>query len=104
MSSVGSSSLPSRPPAEWAHLELAVRRLLDEHQELQRRAHLAEGRARELETALKEMAGGQLDPIALAKRVDALEAENRDLKNRLDEARETVQRIIARIEFMEEER
>lgn len=104
MSSPGGEFTPVRRPAEWDQLELAVRRLMDEYQQWKRRALAAEARLREVEATLREVSSGALDPVALTERIEALEAENRDLRNRLGRARETIERILARLQFLEEER
>lgn len=91
-------------PPEWDGLELAVRRLLDDHLAARRRAAVAERRARELEAALAQMRGGGPDPVALRQRIDQLEAENRALQARLDDAAERVRRLLARTHFLEDER
>jgi hypothetical protein len=88
---------------EWDWLEMSVRRLLDDHEAWRRRAELAERRVRELESALREVATGKLDPMALAEHARTLEEQNRDLEQRLQQARESVQRIMARLKFAEEE-
>src|SRR5690606_21463337 len=72
-----------RVPAEWDRLELSVRRLLDDHERVRERERAAERRIQELETLLREVTGGGLDPVALNARVAALEAENRELVRRL---------------------
>ncbi len=87
----------------WNELEQTVRRLLDDHDALRQRAAAAEKRAGELERALHDVSGGRIDPMALAERARALEHENRELHTRLDHARETVQRLLARVRFSEEE-
>lgn len=92
------------PPAEWDRLELSVRRLLDDYDRWRERARAAENRIRELETALRDLAGGLLDPLALSARVDALQAENQELRVRLERARERVTTIMARLRFLEEQR
>jgi chromosome segregation ATPase len=91
-------------PAEWNHLELVVRRLLDQYAVVRRRAGTAERRLEQLERTVKELSAGELDPQALRGRVHALEAENRELAARLAEARERVERIQARLRFLEESR
>jgi len=91
-------------PGEWDRLELAVRRLLDEYAACRRRADAAEQRIVELETALHAVAAGAVDPLELRDRVDALEAENRSLRERLERARAGVGRIVARLQFMEDDR
>ncbi len=91
-------------PTEWDTLELAIRRLLDDYQALRRRAAAAEHRVRELEAALAQLGSGAVDPLALQARTDQLEAENRVLRGRLDDAAERVRRLLARTHFLEEER
>jgi len=91
-------------PPELDRLELAVRRLLEAQQALRARNDAAETRIAELETAMRGMATGGLDPMALTERVAALEAENRTLRERLATARQVVQRVMGRLQFAEEER
>jgi prefoldin subunit 5 len=91
-------------PPELDRLELAVRRLVESRESLRARAAAAEARVTELQVAVRDISSGGLDPMALSSRVDALEAENRDLRQRLAAAHETVQRIMSRLQFVEEER
>jgi hypothetical protein len=93
---------PSAPGLD--RLELAVARLLQAHDEWKRRAEVAEERVRELESAVHEMAEGRMDPVAMAAEVRQLEARNRKLRKRMSAAQETVERILARLQFAEEER
>lgn len=88
---------------EWDRLELTVRRLLDDYDRCTERARTAERRLEELESTLKQVSSGGLDPVSLQARVDTLEAENRDLRGRLDQARERVARLLARLRFLEGE-
>lgn len=104
MSSAGARPPGGRTPAEWDQLELAVRRLLDEFDQWRQRAQVAERRVQELDAALRDMTEGRLDPVELARRVEELEAENRTLRQRMDGARENVSRILARIQYLEEDR
>lgn len=97
---------PVASQAEWQRLEDALHRLLPLHDELQNRATQAEARVHQLEAALRNNASssGELDPVALANRVHLLEQENRFLARRLDRARESVKRISARLQFLEDDR
>jgi predicted RNase H-like nuclease (RuvC/YqgF family) len=88
---------------EWDGLESAVRRLFAHNDALRERVREAESRIRELEAALSDVAAGRVDPTALAERVDLLERENQQLNERLERARNSVQRILARMHFVEEE-
>lgn len=103
MASNGADKTP-RLPGEWADLELAVRRLLDEHDALRVRAAKAEARCAELETTLQDYASGSVDPVDLQKRAERLERENRDLRTRLTQASERVGRVMDRLRFAEQAR
>jgi predicted RNase H-like nuclease (RuvC/YqgF family) len=93
-----------KPPPEWDALELAVRRLLEAHDTLRRRADEAERRVRELEGALGDVSTGALDPLQLSERATALERENRLLLDRISNANVVVERIAQRLNFLEAER
>lgn len=95
---------PPLPPPEWDALELAVRRLLETHDALRRRTQIAERRVRELESALGRVSSGALDPLQLSERASTLERENRDLIERVAQANALVERIAARLNFLEAER
>jgi hypothetical protein len=103
---VSNAAPDSKPPMvpSWDHLELTVRRLMDDHEAWRRRALAAENRVRELESALSEVSSGRLDPVAVSARAQTLERENRVLTRRMSSARDAVERILNRIQFVEEER
>jgi hypothetical protein len=90
--------------AEWDRIERGVRRALDDRDAWRRRAQLAEARVRELEAALRDVSSGNLDPMQLSEQARDLERENRMLLDRLGKARESVDRILTRLNFAEEER
>jgi hypothetical protein len=108
MSTVSSDAVdPGRLPAtDWQRLEQVVEQLLAEFDALQQKSAQSEDRVRQLEAALRNnsTAAGDLDPVALANRVHLLEQENRFLARRLDRARESVKRISARLQFLDEDR
>lgn len=97
---------PERTQVDWQRLETSLERLLSEFDALRSRSSHAEDRVRQLEAALRNnsTSAGELDPVALANRVHLLEQENRFLARRLDRARESVKRISARLQFLEEDR
>jgi hypothetical protein len=91
-------------PAELDRLELTIHRLLDAHDAWRERAIAAESRVAELDAALDGLKTGKLDPVALSDEVRTLEERNLALRDRLQRADETVQRILARLQFAEEVR
>lgn len=94
----GASAGPS-----WDRLELAARRLIQEHAATRRRLADAERRVGELERTLSEVSQGTLDPVALHDRLERASAQNEALRGRLAEAETRVQRILLRLQFLEEE-
>jgi chromosome segregation ATPase len=91
--------------SEWQRLEAVLHLLLRAFDELRTRADTAEEQVKQLESALRNASpSGELDPLALANRVHLLEQENRFLARRLDRARDSVKRISARLQFLEDDR
>ena len=93
-----------RLPGEWAELELAVRRILDEHDALKVQLARAQARCTELEGALQNFSSGSVDPVDVQKRVEVLARENQDLKSRLAQAHQRVTVVMDRLRFAEETR
>jgi FtsZ-binding cell division protein ZapB len=91
-------------PPELDRLELTIHRLLEAHDAWQHRADTAAARIAELEDAVRSLSSGGLDPVALAQQVERLEAENLALRARIAQAQENVQRMLARLHYVEEER
>jgi hypothetical protein len=87
-------------------LESSLQQLLLAFDELRARVARSEQKSQQLETTMRNAASssGELDPVALANRVHLLEQENRFLARRLDRARESVKRISARLQFLEDDR
>ena len=50
------------------------------------------------------MADGSANPADMHTRLKSLEVENADLTRRLDDGREGVERLLAKIRFLEEQR
>lgn len=100
------SDAADRQSSELQPLEHALERLLKQFDELQRRCVSAEERVQHLEAVMRNSSdsAGEVDPVALATRVHLLEQENRFLARRLDRARESVKRITARLQFLDEDR
>lgn len=104
MSNAGDEGPRRERSTDWDRIELAVRRLLDDYQKYRNRAAAAEARILELEEALRTLSGGGPDPIVLGERISMLEVENTALRDRLRQAHAEVERIIARLQFMEGQR
>jgi hypothetical protein len=81
----------------FARLERAVDKLLDE------RASLL-GKVRELESVLERLKKGKADPVELQSRIARMETENRELRGRIEEGREGVDRLLGRLRFLETQR
>lgn len=92
---------PANEGDEWRRLEAAVRSLLDEHEVLRRRAATTERRIVEIEAALDLLSSGRVDPVELTDQLREAERENRLLTERIDHARLVVDRIQARLHFLE---
>lgn len=100
----GSARKPRSIAPELDRLESAVLQLLREHDALRRRAAAAESRVRELERAVQDVSTGRVNPVALAEDARRLEEQNADLRARIDAAHQAVTRVMARLQFVEEER
>jgi phage shock protein A len=85
-------------------LEAAVDAALSQVQTLRKQVRTAESRSSELETLLERYSSGDEKPGEAAERVRALEQENGELRSRLEQGREGVERLLARIRFLEEQR
>lgn len=89
-----------RSDAAFARLEGAVGQLLDRLARLRGRAEAAEARNAEL-TQLVQRFTGDEDAGRLLSRLESLEEENTELRSRVERGRAGVERMIARIRFLE---
>ena len=87
--------------AALAELEGAVVSLLKQVSELSERADAAESRNAELSQLVKRFTGDEEEAGRLITRLKRLEDENTDLRGRLVSGRAGVERMIARIRFLE---
>lgn len=85
-------------------LETAVDSAIAEVRAARERAAEAERRAEQNAAMLRQFVGGEEDPGTLSRKVAALEAENRDLRRRIERGREGIDRIAASIRFLEDRR
>lgn len=90
--------------AVFQKLERAVGGLLQGLEEARLRAEAAEGKSGELETLLARFTEDEGAAGQLLTRLKSLEEENTDLRQRLEKGREGVERLLARIRFLEGQR
>lgn len=84
-------------------LEAAVEAALARVEALRSELRTSKEKATEMEALLRKFTGGEEDPSSLLSRLQRLEDENGVLTERLRKGRDGVQRILARIRFLEEQ-
>jgi chromosome segregation ATPase len=97
-------SAPERKEDPLLEIEQAVGRALQRILDLEARLEEAVRRAEGLDEVLTDVSSGEQKPTVLVDRVNELEAENQQLNDRLARAREGVERLLARIRFLEDQR
>ena len=90
--------------AAIARLEKAVASALTEIVRLRDEVTRLGDQGEELEGLLAGVTSGERSVREVLDRLHILEDENRDLRARLDQGRDGVERILARIKFLEEHR
>jgi len=85
-------------------LEAAVGRAVEELKQLRKRVAEGAQRSAELEGLLHSFQSGAVSPERMNERLERLEAENRDLRARIVQGREAVERLLARIQFLEDQK
>ncbi len=107
MSSSGSSrqriSKDGAPDKAVRRLEKAVNAALARVELLETEVVQMNAQGEELEGLLKGVTSGEGGPREMVAKLHILEEENRDLRRRLDEGREGVNRLLAQIKFLEEQ-
>lgn len=86
-----------------AELERMVDLALEELEKLRQRAAAADRRCAEMETLLSSFRVGEEDPVATKARLTRIEAEGREMKARIEQGREGVERLLSRIRFLEDQ-
>lgn len=87
--------------AAFSRLEGAIARMIEQHGRVVKRAEAAEARVAELTEAVKRFTGDEAEAGRIMTRIRTLEEENADLRARLERGRDGVDRMIARIRFLE---
>jgi predicted nuclease with TOPRIM domain len=82
-------------------LEQAVADKLARLKAMNDRVAAAEGKSAELGEVLKRFTGDDGEAGRVLSRLKALEEENVDLRARLDQGREGVERLLAKVRFLE---
>ena len=104
MSNPGGAGTEVTERQALARLEAVVGRLLDRTDRLRERTRAAEARVQDVEELLRRFTSGEEDPGQLLEKVRRYEEETRELRERLDEGKAGVERILARIRFLEDQR
>jgi predicted nuclease with TOPRIM domain len=99
-----SEDVTTDPRKRLRSLEKAVEGLIDRLEGAQVRAAAAEDRRKEVEGLLRKMTDGKADPAAMSARLRELEAENAELRARVDRGLAGVERVLSRVRFMEDQR
>jgi hypothetical protein len=87
----------------YARLEAAVDATLARVAGLQKDLEAARGQVREMRDLLRRFSAGEEDPAHLSARLQELEEENLELLGKLRKGKEGVDRLLARIRFLEEQ-
>lgn len=90
--------------AALKRLERAVTVALKRMDEARGSAEEATARSSEYETLVRRFTKDEDEPGRMLSRLQTLEAENEDLRVRVQKSREGVERMLAKIRFLEEQR
>ena len=105
MSSSGSKKISPdgvSPDMAVERLERAVTAALEQVEQLKGEVARTHAQGEALEGLLKGVTSGEEGPRELIEKLNILEEENRDLRSRLDQGRSGVDRLLARVKFLEE--
>jgi predicted RNase H-like nuclease (RuvC/YqgF family) len=91
-----------RPEREaFAALESAVAQALERLAHMGRRVQAAEAKSAELDEVVRRFTGDQGESGRILSRLRYLEEENADLRRRLAEGRAGIERLLAKVRFLE---
>lgn len=85
----------------WEALDHAVTRALEHLETLEDRLAASEAQSAELVEVVRRFTGDETEAGRILTRLQSLEDENGDLRRRLDEGRQGVDRMLAQIRFLE---
>lgn len=103
MSNSGDNGGPT-PKEAFATLEGSAGRVLERLRAVTRRAEAAERKSAELNELMRRFTGNPEEAGDVLTRLKHLEDENADLKGRLERGRESVDRLLAKVRFLESQR
>lgn len=104
MSNNDSDNVTVTPAAAIRRLKAAVTSAVGEVNRLRGEVARMETQGDELEGLIRGVTSGEHSPREMIDRISILEEENRDLRARLNQGREGVDRLLARIRFLEEQK
>ena len=100
----GADSGVSQDQAALKRLERAITVALRRLEETRGDAEEAAARSSEYEALVRRFTEDATEPERMISRLRTLEAENDDLRVRVEKGREGVERLLAKIRFLEEQR
>ena len=103
MSRQGAESATNGLSKDFTRLDDAVASVLAQVKDLNERVVADERRIKELQELLKDVSSGKKTPADLLDRLKRAEVENKQLHERIERARDGVDRILKRIRFLEEQ-
>jgi predicted RNase H-like nuclease (RuvC/YqgF family) len=98
-----SLSKGARPDKALQRLDGVVTAALERVRRLEREVVRMDAQGKALEGLLEGVTSGERGPREMIDTLHVLEEENRDLRRRLDEGRAGVDRLLARVKFLEEQ-
>ena len=104
MSNNASDKVSVTPAAAIKRLKAVVKVTVGEVERLRGEVARMEAQGEELEGLIRGVTSGERSPREMIDRISILEEENRDLRARLNQGREGVERLLARIRFLEEQK
>ena len=104
MSNNASNNSDVTPAQAIERLEEVVSLAVEEVGRLRQEVARMDAQGEELEGLLRGVTSGERSPREMIDRLHILEEENRDLRARLNQGREGVGRLLAKIKFLEEQK
>ena len=104
MSNNASEQAKVTPAAAIKRLKAAVADAVGEVERLRAELARMEAQGEELEGLIRGVTSGERSPREMIDRISILDEENRDLRARVNQGREGVERLLARIRFLEEQK